>query len=468
MPESSAPTVAIESMSSSGSARDRVVASVEADIRALLPGSAKASASSVVPGGFTRARFFWPMPIYVDRGEGAFVWDVDGRRYIDCLLGFGTMVLGHRPSAVMAAVKRQLERATHFGTATLDESELAKTIVANVPGAERLMFLNSGTEATLAALRVARAASGRAKIAKFEGGWHGWHDYLLHSFSEYSGPEQRPDSVPGSRGIPSAIQEVVISLPFNHPAAFDLIREHAEDLACVIFEGVQGSAGGIVADAQWAQQLRRTCEEADVLLICDEVITGFRLAPHGVAGELGIEPDITTLGKTIGGGFPVGAMAGRADLLDLTQPNASGEAVVLAGTFSANPVTMVAGRAQIDALLGDPRAFELLDALGERMRSGLIEVMRDTGVVGSVAGAGSLWGLHLGSDVPPRSVREEQLPGDDSGRLLAGYLLREGVLMAAPVHLGFVSTSHTEQIVDDVLDAHRRAFAKMKADGLLS
>lgn len=451
-----------------GAARDRAIAQTEAEIRALLRGSAQAAAGSVVPGGFTRARFFWPTPVYVDRGEGPIVWDVDGRRYIDCLLGFGTMILGHRPPGVIAAVERQLEKATHFGTATEAERELAATIVASVRGAEHLVFFNSGTEATLAALRIARAATGKAKIAKFEGGWHGWHDHLLHSFISHSGPEQRPNAVPDSLGIPAGMQDVVVSLPFNHPAAFDLIREHADDLACVIFEGVQGSAGGLVADTDWAQQLQRTCQEANVLLICDEVITGFRLGSDGAAGKLGIEPDLTTLGKAIGGGFPVGALAGSARLLDLIQPNARGEQVLLAGTFSANPVTMVAGKAQLDELLADPGAFELLDALGGRMRSGLTEAMRETGIQGAVAGAGSIWGLHLGSSVRPRSVRDQPAGGAVAGRLLAGRLLCEGVLMAAPVHLGFLSTSHTEQLVDEVIAAHGRAFAKMKADGLLA
>lgn len=456
-----------ESVLLTGAARERAVAQTEADICELLRGSAEAAASSTVPGGFTRGRFFWPTPIYIDRGEGPFVWDIDGRRYIDCLLGFGTMVLGHRPSSVIAAVERQLEKATHFGTATEAERDLAARIVTSVRGAERIVFFNSGTEATLAALRIARAATGKVKVAKFEGGWHGWHDYLLHSFASHSGPEQRPDAVPDSLGIPTEMQDVVISLPFNHPAAFDLIEEYADDLACVIFEGVQGSAGGLVADTSWAQRLQHTCEQANVLLVCDEVITGFRLGPDGVAGRLGIEPDLTTLGKAIGGGFPVGALTGRVGFLDLVQPNASGEQVLLAGTFSANPVTMVAGKAQLDALLDDPGAFELLDALGERMRNGLIEAMREAGVQGSVAGAGSIWGLHLGSSVRPRSVRDQPAGDCVAGRLLAGRLLGEGVLMAAPVHLGFLSTSHTERLVDEVIAAHGRAFAKMKADGLL-
>ncbi len=463
--------------SSMGSDRDQAVARAGAEIRALLPKSEQvlARAHAVVPGGFTRARFFWPIPLYIDRAEGPFIWDVDGRRYIDCILGFGAMILGHRPPAVIAAVQAQLERGTHYGTAVEAESELAQRIVDNVPGAEQVLFLNSGTESTLAALRIARAATGRTKIAKFEGGWHGWHDYLLHSFFRYAGSEQRPETIANSLGIPAAVQSDVVTLPFNHPAAFDLIREHAGDLACVILEGVQGSAGCLVADAEWAKQLQRTCRETGVLLVCDEVITGFRLGAHGVAGELGIEADLTTLGKAIGGGFPVGAVTGRADLLDLTQLSASGEQVLLAGTFSANPVTMVAGKAQLDTLLGDPGLYELLDALGERMRRGLREVLREAEIPASVEGAGSVWGVHLGGarggGASPRSVRESHAFGDDAndhGMVMTGYLLREGVLMEAPGHLAFVGTTHTEELVDEVIEAHRRALAKMKSDGIFA
>ncbi len=458
--------------------RDHAIAKAGAEIKALVPKSERLleNAQAVVPGGFTRARFFWPIPLYIDRGEGPYLWDVDGRRYIDCILGFGAMVLGHRPPAVIAAVQHQLEKGSHFGTAVETESELAKVITANIPGAEQVFFVNSGTEATLAALRIARSATGRTKIAKFEGGWHGWHDHLLHSFSRYAGSEQEPSTVPGSLGIPSAVQDNVVTLPFNHPATFDLIRKHADDLACVIFEGVQGSVGCPVADTDWAQQLQRTCREAGVLLVCDEVITGFRLGRRGAADKLGIEADLTTLGKIIGGGFPVGAVAGSAELLQLTQPDASRDHVLLAGTFSSNPVTMVAGKAQLDTLLGDQGSFELLDALGDRMRSGLAEILRETRAPGSVAGTGSLWGVHLGGigggeAGAPRNVRESRAFGegaDDSGTVLTGYMLREGVLMEAPGHLCFLSTSHTEHLVDEVLAAYRRAFVKMVEDGIFS
>ena len=444
---------------------------VATEIRALLPKTSALfeSAHEVVPGGFTRARFFWPLPIYIDRGEGPFVWDVDGRRYIDCMLGFGAMVLGHCDPGITSAVQSQLEKGCHFGTAVATESELARLIVDNVPGAEQVIFVNSGTEATLAALRIARAATGRPKIAKFEGGWHGWHDYLIQSFSDPAGPEQEPTTVPNSLGIPPAVGREVVTLPYNHEAAFDLIRQHAGELAGVIFEAVQGSAGCIVADPDWARELQRVCNAEGVTFICDEVITGFRLGPHGAAGVMGLEADLTTLGKAIGGGFPVGAITGRADLVGLIQPHdATEEHVLMAGTFSANPVTMVAGKAQLSDLLADTDAYRRLNALGARMRAGLTDVLREAGLRGQLTGTGSLWGLHLGAPTAPRNVRDSLGFHEPAGHALAGYLLREGVLMEVPVYLGFVSTRHTEALVDEVVDAHRRALARMRADGLTS
>lgn len=439
------------------------------EIVAELPRTAEMfeRAHRVVPGGFTRARFFWPIPIYIDRGAGPHVFDVDGRRYIDCLLGFGTMILGHCPAAVIEAVQHQLGRGTQFGTAVPAESELASIIVEHVPGAEEVIFVNSGTEATLGALRIARAATGRTKVAKFEGGWHGWNDFLVQSFFRYGGSLEHPETLPNSLGIPPQISEDVVTLPFNHPAALDLVRSHAAELACVILEGIEGSAGCLVADPQWAQELKRTCEECGVLLIMDEVITGFRMGPSGIAGQLGIEADLTTLGKTIGGGFPVGAICGRRDLVEAILPNQQGEHVLLAGTFSGNPVTMVAGIAQLQTLLGDPDAYVRLNALGEQMRTGLRQVLHELEVSGTVAGAGSIWGVHLKTAVEPKNVRESQGSSEPGGIALTGYLLREGVLMEAPCHLGFVSTAHTPELVDEAIAAHRAALVKMKRDGIV-
>ena len=338
-------------------------------------------ARRLIPHGATRNRFWWPIPLYIDHAKGAYAYDLDGREYIDCLLGFGPMILGHRHPEVLEATQRQLLRGTQFGAPPPEELGLAEQIVASVPNAGWVVFVTSGTEATLAALRIARAATGRTKVAKFEGGWHGWHDLVLQSFYATHGRVESPDSVADSLGIPGAISEQVVTLPFNHPAAFDRIRDEAAELACVIVEGLQGSAGALVGSQSFITELREVCSQLGILLIFDEVITGFRLGPGGSAATYGVKPDLTTLGKAIGGGQPVAAVVGSPELFDLMHAGADAggshestgatgaKEVVLGGTFSANPLGMAAGHAQLDVLLRDGETYATLDRLGERMRS---------------------------------------------------------------------------------------------------
>jgi glutamate-1-semialdehyde 2,1-aminomutase len=441
---------------------------IAAEIRALTPKTLEQfeRARRVVPDGFTRARFFWPTPLYMDRGAGSRIWDVDGREYIDCLMGFGAMLLGHCHPKVQEALRRQLDRGWHYGTAVVGESELAETIVENVPGAEKVMFLNSGTESTLGAIRIAVAATGRRKIAKFEGGWHGWNDFLLHS-KHAKGPVESPETVVETLGISQSIRPDMVALPYNDPAAIARIREEKDELACVVMEGVLGSAGAIPADPQWARDVRKVCDECGVVLVLDEVITGFRLGPNGVAGRLGIQGDLTTLGKAIGGGLPIGAICGRADLMDYNIPNERGERVLLAGTFSGNPLSVAAGNAQLEVLLAGG-VHDQLEQLGNQLRDGVAQALVDTGVRGTVTGAGALWGLHLETDTPPTSVRGSAGFVNTAAYPLTGYLSREGVLMQAPIHQGFLSAAHTPEDIDAVIAAHATAFAAMKQDGVVA
>ena len=429
-------------------------------------------ACTVIPGGATRSRFWWPMPIYIEHGKGAYVTDIDGRRYIDCNLGFGPLILGHAHPAIEAALASQLARGVHYGAACVEEEELARRITENVPGAQKVVFLNSGTEATLTALRLARAATGRDKVAKFEGGWHGAQEFLFHNFTTVSGEASHINAVPDMAGIPSAVTETIVALPYNDPVAFDRIREEADNLACVVVEAVQGGGGSMPAEADFVRNLRLVCSEVGVLLIIDEVITGFRLGARSAAGYYGVEADLTTLGKIIGGGLPVGAVCGRADLMELALPVSAGEAkkrkaVVVAGTFAGNPMTMNAGIAQIDTLLADADNYSYLNALGDRMRAGLTSVMAELGVHGYATGMGSMWGLHFTLQ-NPSSIRDMKGANHAASQLLAAYLLLDGVLMSSPVHLGFLSTAHTNADVDMVIGSHRRAFERMITEGVLS
>lgn len=452
---------------------DKVLNAAKAEVQAALPKSTAQYhlAQKVVPGGTTRSRFWWPMPIYIERGSGAHVTDIDGRRYIDCNLGFGPLILGHAHPAIEAALSRQLPLGVHYGAACLGEEGLARRITENLPGAERVIFLNSGTEATLAALRIARAATGRDKVAKFEGGWHGAQEFLFHNYTTINGEPAHVRSVPDMAGIPRGATDSVVVLPYNDPAAFTRIREESNDLACVIVEAVQGGGGSVPVEADFLRGLRQVCDEVGALLIIDEVITGFRIGAASAAGHYGITGDLTTLGKIIGGGLPVGAVAGRADLIELTTPIAGAEAgkrkaVVVAGTFAANPMTMAAGIAQIDTLVGDRNSYETLNALGEHMRSGLTSVMEEFGIQGHVTGLGSMWGVHFTSK-SPKSPREMVDANHTASRLLSAYLLLEGILMSSPAHLGFLSTAHSEADVDAVIQSHRNALERMMHEGVL-
>ncbi|MQA92019.1 MAG: aminotransferase class III-fold pyridoxal phosphate-dependent enzyme [Gemmatimonas sp.] len=417
-----------------------------------------------VPGGAVRNRFWWPLPIYVERGEGPYVFDIDEHRYIDCNLAFGPLVLGHRHPAVTAAIEDQLARGVIFGAPSSHELELAGLITEHVVGADWLCFLNSGTEAVHAAIRIARAASGRSKVGKFEGGWHGWTDTAMASFGRSSSDATRPGPMSDSLGVPdSALAEMVV-LPYNDFAAIDIIKDRAGEMACVIIEAVQGGAGGIPSRSDFLRAVETACRQCGVYFILDEVVTGFRLGASGAAGLYDVTPDLTTLGKAIGGGLPIGAVCGKEELRNVIEK--PGAHVVIAGTFSANPVTLAAGQAQLMTLLESPHTYPELNSLGERLREGVQAVCADEGVKARVTGEGSLWGLHV-TDVQPSSMRDRVNANHQVARALPMYLNREGVMMSGPIHLGFLSTEHTPAHVDQIVEAHRRAFAEMRKDGLL-
>ena len=445
---------------------EELTAAAEAESRAWAPRSFEhfQRASRSIPGGTFRIRFFWPHPIFIERGDGAYLFDLDGHQLIDCNLGFGPLVLGHNHPGIVKAIEDQLASGAMFPNTR--EIELAELITGNVPNADWAVFFNSGTEATLAAMRVARAATGRTKIAKFEGGWHGWHDFALWSTQATDGPPALARPVPMSAGLPAALADLVVPLPYNDPAAFERIRRDAADLAAVIVEPVQGAAGVIPARSDFLHELTELCRQYGILVIADEVITGFRTGPGGGCADYGITPDLVTLGKIIGGGMPIGGMTGSEALRDVMVNGTGGLRMVMGGTFSSNPVTMAAGAAQIGLLLEGPERYEHLNALGDQMRKGLTEVAGEFGNAISVSGVGGMWGTHF---LPrePRSVRDLGVRDQLKGQLLHHYLLAEGVAMSAPVHLSFLSCAHTSDDVDRVVEAHRGALRRMVADGVI-
>jgi glutamate-1-semialdehyde 2,1-aminomutase len=417
-----------------------------------------------LPGGNSRTTVFMkPYPIYAARGEGCRVWDVDGNPYIDCINNFTSLIHGHAHPSLIAAATRQLALGSAFGLPTESEIDLAELLASRLPSVDQVRFANSGTEAVMMALKAARAFTGRAKIAKCEGAYHGSYDYAEVSLDPV--PEawgrNAPVSVAYARGTPDNVLADVVTIPFNDvEAAVSLIREHGSELACVLVDPMPNRAGLAPADRAYLDALRQITREVGALLIFDEVIT-FRLGYRGAQGLWGIDPDLTTLGKIMGGGFPVGAIAGRKEFMAVFDPRHGKPALPHGGTFSANPVTMRAGFAAMELL--DEAAFARLDAMGEAVRTGIDQAFRRTGVPGGTVGLGSLLKIHF-TDRPIRDYRSAY-PTEQEVRRQAIFnrgLLNRGV-MAAGYGLMALSTPMTDADIDMIVAAASEALAEVSS-----
>lgn len=417
-----------------------------------------------LPGGNTRSTVFMqPYPIYAARGEGCRVWDVDGNEYIDCINNFTSLIHGHAHPVLVEAARQQLALGSAFGLPTASEIDLAELLASRLPSVDQVRFANSGTEAVMMALKAARAFTGRPKIAKCEGAYHGSYDYAEVSLDPKPGEWGRnaPVSVAYAKGTPDNVLADVVTIPFNDAeAAVSLIREHGRELACVLVDPMPNRAGLAPADNSYLEALRRVTREIGALLIFDEVIT-FRLGYAGAQGLWGIDPDLTTLGKIMGGGFPVGAVAGGEDFMAVFDPRHGKPALPHGGTFSANPVTMRAGLAAMELL--DDAAFAKLDALGETVRVGIDEAFRKTGVPGGTVGLGSLLKIHF-ADRPIRDYRSAYLTEHEAKRqaIFSRGLLNRGVL-AAGYGLMALSTPMTEADAEAIIKAVAGALAEVAA-----
>jgi glutamate-1-semialdehyde 2,1-aminomutase len=421
-------------------------------------------ALSSLPGGNTRTTVFMkPYPIYAARGEGCRVFDVDGNGYIDCINNFTSLIHGHAHPVLIEAATRQLALGSAFGMPTESEVELAELIAARLPSVEQVRFTNSGTEAVMMALKAARAFTGRPKIAKCEGAYHGSYDYAEVSLDPTPDTWGRnaPVSVAYAKGTPEKVLSDVITIPFNDAgAAVSLIREHGAELACVLVDPMPNRAGLAPADQNYLEALREVTREVGALLVFDEVIT-FRVGYRGAQGVWGIDPDLTTLGKIIGGGFPVGAVGGRKEFMAVFDPRAGKPALPHGGTFSANPVTMRAGLAAMELL--DEAAFVRLDAIGSAVRSGIDEAFRKHGVPGGTVGLGSLLKVHF-ADHPVRDYRSAWLTDAETKRQSAFHraLINRGVL-AAPNGLMALSTPMADVDIEAIVAAVSDALADVSA-----
>jgi glutamate-1-semialdehyde 2,1-aminomutase len=430
------------------------------------PRSARASeeARQALPGGDTRTSiWFDPYPPLVAEGRGATFLDVDGNRYVELLNNYTSLVHGHAHPEVVAAVREQLEHGMSFASLHPATVRLARMLCDRVPSIERLRFTNSGTEAVLLALHVARAFTGRPLIAKAEGGYHGSWDDVQWSVApplDLAGDADRPTPVPASPGLSPGASESTVVIPYNDlDAALAILEPLAGRLAAVVVEPMQGSGGMIPADQSYLTGLRSFTAETGALLVFDEVIS-FRLAPGGAQQLYGITPDLTTLGKIIGGGLAIGAFGGREDAMALCDPSRPG-GITHAGTFNGNPLAMAAGAVTLE-LLTDPE-YERIGALGERLRRGIAELGAVHGIAVCASGLGSLLNVHLCAE-PPRRFRDHAAAVDKgAARLLHLALLNEGFFMARRGLIA-VSTPMVDALVDEVLAAIGRALTAVQAE----
>jgi glutamate-1-semialdehyde 2,1-aminomutase len=393
-------------------------------------------AKEVLPAGVSYGiRYFEPYPFFTAKARGSKLYDVDGNEYVDFWLGHAALILGHSPTAVVKAAKKQLENGTHYGTSHELEIALAEQVVKMVPSAQMVRFTNSGTEANMYATRLARAFTGRNTIAKFEGGWHGGYDAL------HVGVKQ-PFDLPESAGLTQGSLQDTILLPFNDLEGVEK-RLRDTHLASIVIEPVLGAGGAVPAEKEFLKGLREFCDRNDILLIFDEVITGFRLAPGGGQQFYGVKPDITVLGKILGGGFPVGAFCGsktimeRIDNIAYKRPHYSFHG----GTFAGNPITMVAGLTTLQ-ILEDGRITSRLNKLGDETRERLRRIFEKHNVDAQVIGAGSLFSVHFTKE----RIRDALAVLRADKKRLLGYnltLIANGIFFL-PTHCGALSTAHSE------------------------
>ena len=406
-----------------------------------------AQARDLFPGGVNSpVRAFGGVggePFIVERGAGARIWDADGRELIDFVLSWGPLILGHAPPEVLEALAMTMRNGTSFGIPTALENDLGEMIRERMPHIEMLRFVSSGTEATMSAVRLARAHTGRDMVLKFDGCYHGHAD----GFLVRAGSGVATLGLPNSPGVPDAIAALTLTAEFNDIVATEtVVRRHAMRLAAIIVEPIVGNAGFIPPDPEFLPALRRLADESGAVLIFDEVMTGFRIAPGGAAERFGVRADLTTLGKVIGGGLPVAAYGGRADLMRLMAPSGP---VYQAGTLSGNPLAMAAGIATLRALT--PAVHERIARATARLVAGLRTAAARLDVPFSADCAGSMFGFFFRAE-PVRSYRDARDADVAFFRRFFHAALERGVYIApSTFEAGFVSAAHRDADIDEAL-----------------
>tara|TARA_B100000470_G_scaffold10244_1_gene7033 strand:+ start:119 stop:1459 length:1341 start_codon:yes stop_codon:yes gene_type:complete len=405
-------------------------------------------ASTFMPGGDTRNSIYWdPFPIYITSGDGTTLTDADGNQRTDFVNNMTTLILGHRPPEVTSALAEQISKGLSFPAPSPSVVRWAELMCERVPSLDKVRFVNTGTEATLNAIRAARAFTGKQKLVKCEGAYHGNHDAIQISVApplDEAGKAESPESVAAFPGISETAVDDIFIMPFNDiVTAEKIIRKHADELAAVIVEPVNGQCGMVPAKPEFLEGLRRLTDDLGIVLIFDEVIA-FRIAYGGAQDYYGVKPDLTCFGKVVGGGMPVGAFGGRDDIMSLWDPSEGGSVVQHAGTFNGNPMTAVAGIATLESLTADK--YEYLEHLGNMLRNKLRTLFAELEVPMSVTGVASLFALQF----TPTEVIDYRTYATNNKEMLQTMfigLLNEGFLMSNRC-AGNVSTVHTEDDVD--------------------
>jgi glutamate-1-semialdehyde 2,1-aminomutase len=426
-------------------------------------GALRLRAEKLFPGGVNSpVRAFRAVggePPFIVRGEGAYLWDADGNRYIDYFGSWGPMILGHAFPPVVEAIQQAAARSASFGASTQAEGDLAEIVQAAYPSIEKMRFVSSGTEATMSAVRLARAFTNRKYIVKFEGCYHGHADGLLVK----AGSGVATFGIPGSAGVPEETAHFTLALPFNDVAAVDAaFAKHPGQIACIIVEPVVGNAGCIPPEPGYLEALRALTTQHGALLVFDEVMTGFRVAFGGAQELYGIRPDLTTLGKIVGGGLPVGAFGGRAEIMDQLAPLGP---VYQAGTLSGNPLAMAAGIATV-GYLRDHRAevYAKLEKLSAAVADVVASAAASAGIPLTTNRVGAMWTWFFTAGPV---ANYEQAAQSDTKRFAAFHraMLNAGVwLPPSQFEAAFISTAHTDADIQQTVDAARQAFAAMSKE----
>ncbi|MHB8914569.1 MAG: glutamate-1-semialdehyde 2,1-aminomutase [Thiobacillus sp.] len=416
------------------------------------------ASQKVIPGGVNSpVRAFKGVggtPVFFSRAEGSRVWDADGREYIDYVGSWGPAILGHAHAATVKAVQDAAARGLSFGAPTEAELQIAELIVKLVPSIEKVRLVSSGTEATMSAIRLARGFTGRSKIIKFEGCYHGHADFLLVK----AGSGALTFGNPTSAGVPAETAAQTLVLDYNDVAGLErTFAEVGRDIACIIVEPFAGNMNLVKPTAAFMDAMRALCDHYGALLIFDEVMTGFRVDLTSAQGLLRIKPDLTTLGKVIGGGMPVGAFGGRADIMDKLAPLGP---VYQAGTLSGNPVAVAAGLATLQAISA-PGFYDRLAASTHSLVLGLQQAAQAAGVTFCADSVGGMFGLYF-SETPPTSFAEVMKMDKEAFNRFFHAMLDQGIYLApSAFEAGFVSAAHTEADIAATLEAARKAFATL-------